>query len=113
MPKTIPLPSVKILMGRDIGERFRKEIKLDELDLTDERVSFLVSLETFSLNNSFFIGCFLNSIRTLGKYQFEYKYRFLYEDNYIQAMISGGIERCERLLRVEEKPNVTDTDKLS
>ena len=112
MPKTIPLPNEQILMGRDAGGRFRKEINLNELDITNERISFLISLKTLSFNSSFFIGCFLNSIRTLGRSRFENKYRFLSENLCMQTMVFAGIERCERLLLLEEKNNVTNTNKL-
>jgi hypothetical protein len=115
MPMTITLPQNRILSGRDAGKEARKQLNLDELDYIQSQICILISLETWSINSSFFIGCFLDSVKNLGGgILFEEKYKFLYEDIHLLCMINDGIRKCDMLVKQEVVNNVpVATNKLS
>ena len=110
---TIALPTDKVLMGKEFGIETRELIDLDRLDkIPGITVCIIINHQTWAINSSFFIGCFLDSIRHLGKYKFEDRYRFAYEDEYLRNMVEDNIRRCEKMITSEEKANVSDS-KLS
>lgn len=65
-----------VMSGRPRATQIRKELNLDDLDKKDESVEVLVPLEVVSLNSSFFLGLFGQSVRNLGVEKFFQKYRF-------------------------------------
>jgi hypothetical protein len=106
MPITVLLPSRRILSTRNDGNRTRKKLNLDELDFNnDPQIHVLISINTWALNASFFIGCFLESMKNLGKEKFEEKYKFISEERYIYRMIKDGISRCEKIIECEANRN--------
>jgi len=116
MPMTILLPQEKILSGREEGKKVRDKIHLDEFDCSKEsHICILVSVVTYSINASFFIGCFMDSIDRLGgRRSFEEKYKFFGDRKHFSGMIDDGISRCEGILRMRRNESVTITaDKLS
>ena len=116
MPMTILLPSERVLSGRDEGKKVRDLIRLDELDRSREsHICVLVSVVTYSLNASFFIGCFLDSIANLGGRRcFEEKYKFFGDEKHFHGMIEDGIYRCESILKMRGNTNANvTTNKLS
>lgn len=105
MLKTLMLPRERILAGREAGRSIREELNLNELDFdnTESQICILVSSKTWSINTSFFIGCFAESVRRLGRTLFEQKYRFYCDDDCISKMIDNNIDRCEKLVNYEKQ----------
>ena len=66
----------KFLMGRKLANENRLRLDLDNLDKSSERVRIIISDDFKSLNSSYFLGLFGESIRTLGKEKFIEKYKF-------------------------------------
>jgi len=112
MPMTILLPQERILSGRDEGKKVRDKIHLDEFDRNKEpHICVLLSIITYSINASFFIGCFLDSIDHLGsRRNFEEKYKFFGDQKYFSIMLEDGINRCESILKTRRNENVTTND---
>ena len=69
-------PGIKVFAGRDRGEAARKAAGLDALDSAGEFVEVIIPDDVFSINSSFFLGMFGNSIRTLGEMDFRQRYSF-------------------------------------
>lgn len=86
----------RIFSGRDRGEVVRAAVKLDNLDKTATEVSVLVPLDVMSVNSSFFLGMFGESIRELGEEGFRKKYHFGGKN--IESTIDDAI--AEELRRV-------------
>ncbi|ABF42399.1 hypothetical protein Acid345_3398 [Candidatus Koribacter versatilis Ellin345] len=71
------LPETKTYSGRVRGEFVRRQMKLEQLDSQIEVVQIVIPADTFSVNMSFFLGLFGDSVRTLGKHGFFEHYSFL------------------------------------
>ena len=84
-----------VFTGRDKGETIRSQYNLDSIDKDAEAdVSIIVPENTFSLNSSFFLGMFGNSIRAAGtRENFLKKFKFKYPPH-INQFIESGIERA-------------------
>ncbi len=65
---------------RDWGEAARLELKLDELDCSNEEVNITIPQGTTSFNPSFYLGLFFKSYQKLKPKGFEEKYKFIFED---------------------------------
>jgi len=65
-----------VLSGRDKGIRVREMLRLDTEDKASDPVRILVPKDIVSLNSSFFLGLFANSVRSLGDLNFDSKYHF-------------------------------------
>lgn len=116
MPMTITLPSEKVLSGRENGQKARKLLHLDELDYNKEpQICVLISISTWALNASFFIGCFLESMDHLGcKQRFEEKYKFFSDDEaHFSRMIEDGTSRCDSILKTRRGDTHVTADQLS
>lgn len=83
----------KVFSGRPYGEKLRKELMLDEYDDLDEKVIVKIPEDTFSMNSSFFLGLFSNSIRKLGELEFREKYNFECSE-LIMEDVDEGIKRA-------------------
>ena len=67
--------NVILFSGRARGEALRKKLNLDRVDLDPiKKVVFLVPDEIVSLNSSFFLGLFSQSVKRLGENAFRAKY---------------------------------------
>lgn len=55
-----------VYVGRDRGERVRRELGIDNLDNGDGAVEVLIPDDTYSVNSSFFLGMFGESIVRFG-----------------------------------------------
>ena len=69
-------PGTLVLSGRPKGEALRKQLGLDMKDQQLGIITVLVPQEIISLNSSFMLGLFADSIRKLGIEGFEKKYIF-------------------------------------
>lgn len=83
-----------ILMGQENGKYVRMVCGLDELDPTTHVITVLIPTEILSVNSSFFIGMFGESIKRLGELTFSAKYEFVGKD--IRAVIADAIQECLR-----------------
>jgi hypothetical protein len=69
-------PETKLISGRKKGESARKHWNLDALDKAPGIVEVKVPEKVITLNSSFFLGMFTQSVRALGPDQFKKKYVF-------------------------------------
>jgi len=87
-------PGSKVFSGRDRGRLLRKELDVDALDLSDERVEVSIPMDTFGVNQSFFLGLFAKSVGRLGAEGFEAKYKFEGPEAALRT-VKEGIEVCQ------------------
>lgn len=85
-------PGVGVLAGRERGRNVRAAARLDELDTQQEPITVLVAEDIFSVNSSFFLGMFAESIRKLGEPEFRKRYRFEGKD--ISRTVEDGIREA-------------------
>src|SRR5271155_4866824 len=99
-PKVINLEEVRIpsnsgfLSGRDSGLSVRNKFNLNRLDKEDNVVKIIIPHEIFSMNTSFFLGLFGDSVRFLGPDNFRVKYIFDCEEKIHRATIERGINKA-------------------
>jgi hypothetical protein len=85
----------RVFSGRGAGEQARRHFDLDKLDVDDSVVTVSIPDWAFSVNMSFFLGLFGNSVRALGRDNFVKKYQFQCKEVH-RAAISEGIDRALR-----------------
>lgn len=68
-----------IFTGRAQGEDSRKDLNLSSLEQKNDIIDVIIPQDTSSLNPSFFLGLFYESIKELGMEKFINKYNFIYE----------------------------------
>ncbi len=78
----------RVYAGRDRGAAVRQKVKLGDLERANEVIVVSVPEDVFSVNSSFFLGMFGDSIRGLGEEQFRKRYRFSGAD------ISATVDYC-------------------
>jgi hypothetical protein len=83
-----------LLSGRDSGLAARQHFNLDKLDVSDAHISVIIPDEVFSLNTSFFLGLFGDSVRRLRPDGFRKKYTFVGDENIHGATIERGIQKA-------------------
>lgn len=88
----------KVFSGRSDGEAMRKKLKLDIRD-KDNEVYDLYIPDVFSINASFFLGCFGLSLKELGEQKFRNKYLFVTKTEVIKVCIEDGISRALRSIK--------------
>lgn len=84
------MPGIKVFSGRKEGSFARRKLELDKHDDSDETIYITIPQIIWSMNSSFFLSCFGDSIRKLGKEAFEMKYIFIC-DPVIEKQIKEGI----------------------
>lgn len=57
----------KVFSGRERGRYWRQQFGLDQLDLSNEEILVRIPQDVFSINLSFFLSLFGESVRRLGK----------------------------------------------
>jgi len=67
----------RVFAGRVRGQRVREASKLREHDKGDAIVEIVIPRDVISINASFFLGMFGDSIRELKEEGFRRKYRFV------------------------------------
>lgn len=83
-----------VFSGRTRGQLVREKAQLDDLDRAEEQVTVKVPNDTISVNSSFFLGMFADSIRFLGEERFREKY--LFEGRDISRTVDSGIQEVMR-----------------
>jgi hypothetical protein len=82
----------KVFAGRERGEKVRHAAQLTTLDQQDVSVSVFIPEDVFSVNSSFFLGMFGESVRKLGEEGFRAHYRFEGKD--ITDTVEDGIREA-------------------
>ena len=82
----------KVFAGRERGEKVRHAAQLGLLDEQDVCVTVFVPEDIFSVNSSFFLGMFGESVRRLGEEGFRAHYRFEGKD--ISDTVEDGIREA-------------------
>lgn len=101
-------PSTSVFTGRPQGEQVRIKLKLDQLDKSNEIVTFLIPADTTSINPSFFLGLLFKSYKTL-KNEFAKKYIFQFDTNnpetkkVLQKNIEDGLRNAENSVNINYK----------
>jgi len=82
--------NAKVFSGRERGRHWRREFGLDELDHNDTQVVVSIPEDILSINLSFFLSLFGESVRFLGPEDFRQKYRFKCDPS-LEPLIELGI----------------------
>jgi hypothetical protein len=69
-------PENKIFSGRPRGEEVRRKAKVETLEGSDGIIAVKIPEDTFTLNLSFFLGLFAESVAQRGRPWFEKHYSF-------------------------------------
>lgn len=91
-----PEPNSVIFSGMLKGRELRKSLKLENLDAAPCTVTIRIPDNVVSLNASFCIGLFSESIKQLGEAQFRTKYKFECPDDILED-VNDGIEQIVTL----------------
>ena len=89
-------PAAKVFAGRERGKYWRVRFKIDELDTLPDRIEVIVPEDVISLNISFFLNLFGESIRKLGRDRFKEHYHFQ-NDPILTPVIEQGIEQALKI----------------
>lgn len=88
--------NVHVYSGRPRGEAVRRELNLDTIDSDGQTVEVVVPEDVYSINASFFLGLFGESVRKAGsKEQFLKKFVFSCSKE-IEKDVLDGIDRAFR-----------------
>ncbi len=94
----------KVFAGREAGHACRRFFKLDELDKVGTQIKVTIPEEVYSVNASFFLGMFGDSIRRLGKDRFRSQYHFVGKG--ISRTLNSGIRHA---LDRTARPRLSDS----
>jgi hypothetical protein len=86
-------PAAKVFAGRERGKYWRVQFGLDSLDSASQEIRVLIPEDVISLNISFFLNLFGESIRKLGREKFKEHYRFQ-SDPILLPVIEQGIDQA-------------------
>ena len=86
-------PQAKVFAGRERGKYWRRQFKLDHVDLEEGSVDVLIPEDIISLNISFFLNLFGDSVRRLGREGFKAHYHFK-SDPILELAIEQGIDQA-------------------
>lgn len=79
-----------VLSGRDLGEKQRQKFSLDNIDKNTKLYKVIIPKNIVSINPSFFLGVFGNSVRYFkSKEKFLEKYEFDCNENAYFTIIDG------------------------
>jgi hypothetical protein len=82
-------PESRVFSGRERGLAARQKFNLTRVDLEPGKVTILIPQDTYSMNMSFFLGMFGDSVRSLGREGFNRKYRFESDPVHLQSIVEG------------------------
>ena len=83
----------RVLSGRERGSECRRKFEITRIDKSTEEAIVSIPRDIYSVNTSFFLGLFGESVRFLGKEGFRTKYKFDCDDIHLET-IADGIERA-------------------
>lgn len=83
----------RVLSGRERGIECREIFKVKALDRTPDRIVVSIPRDIYSMNTSFFLGLFGESVRALGKQGFTTKYEFDCDKIHNETILDG-VERA-------------------
>ena len=86
-------PSSRVFSGRERGLAAREKFNLNVLDHQSGGVTVVIPEGTYSMNMSFFLGMFGDSVRELGRDEFRQKYLFESDPVHLQS-IEEGVNRA-------------------
>src|ERR1035438_4555767 len=69
-------PGVHILSGRERGTAIRNALRLEALERTGDAITVVIPKDVIALNSGFVLNLFGESIRRLGRAEFERLYCF-------------------------------------
>lgn len=82
-------PESRVFSGRERGLSARQKFNLDRLDRGPGTAAVVIPSNTYSMNMSFFLGMFGDSVRSLGREGFNRKYRFESDPVHLQSIVEG------------------------
>lgn len=86
---------IGVLAGRGLGEAARARYQLDALDRqADSELQIEIPDFIYSINSSFFLGMFAESIRSLGEAEFRRRFKFVGDD--ADRIVDDGIRKALR-----------------
>lgn len=86
-------PESRVLSGRERGIECRRIFQIERLDKSAEHVVISIPRDIYSINTSFFLGLFGDSVRSLGRNGFSEKFEFDCDDIHRET-ITDGIDRA-------------------
>lgn len=81
-----------LFTGRPEGRKVRQELNLDEMDKKNSEYNVYIPSGTTSINASFFLGLFFNSIERLGSVE-AFKKKYLIDVSQVEEPLRPFIER--------------------
>lgn len=82
--------TILIVSGRQLGIDQRNKLKLDQIDKDQKKYNIIIPKNIISLNPSFFLGLFGESIRKLGNQEnFLSKYNFSAGESIMMSVYDG------------------------
>lgn len=89
-------PNENVLAGREQGEKARKQIDLDNLDLDKNlvKIIFIVPEKLIAITPSFYLGLLFKSFKKLGQQQFQERYifKFITQDVLLIKRLNQDLE---------------------
>jgi hypothetical protein len=82
-------PQSRVFSGRERGLAARQKFNLARMDRNPDTVTILIPRDTYSMNMSFFLGMFGESVRSLGREGFNRKYRFDSDPVHLGSIVEG------------------------
>src|SRR5437016_3489295 len=82
-------PESRVFSGRERGLVAREKFNLNRVDHESEPVTVVIPQGTYSMNMSFFLGMFGDSVRELGRDGFQRKYLFDSDAVHLQSIEEG------------------------
>ena len=86
-------PESRVFSGRERGLAARQRFNIPRLDRDASLVKVVIPADTYSMNMSFFLGMFGESVRVLGRDGFRRKYQFESDPVHLES-IEEGIARA-------------------
>ena len=107
---TIGQEGDKVLSGTYGGYKTRQKIGLDKKDKDEFNYKFILPDSLMAFTASYFLGCFQESVKTLGVEKFKEKYHFECSNPSIMKHIEMGIKTSNEITLLDRKYINEDDD---
>ena len=107
---TIGQEGDKVLSGTYAGYKTRQKIGLDKKDKDEFDYKFILPDSLMAFTASYFLGCFQESVKTLGVEKFKEKYSFECSNPSIMEHIEMGIKTSNEITLLDRKYINEDDD---